>query len=78
MTDSEKIDFLAGQVQALAHFVVVLINTHHDRALLKEDFAIAKQVGLAKIEWLPVSDRYLDGMHEMNEQIARGIEIEQE
>jgi hypothetical protein len=35
MTESEKIEFLAGQVKAISHFLVVLISTHPDRASLK-------------------------------------------
>jgi hypothetical protein len=72
-TDSERIDFLGGQVLALAHFMAVLINTHPHQASLREHFAIAKQVGLAKTEGQLVADAFLEGMNDINDQIEKSL-----
>jgi hypothetical protein len=73
MDDSERIQFIGGQVLALMHFATVLINTHPNRASLRKHFEFVKQVGLAKVEGQPVPDAYLDGMNEVHEQIEKTL-----
>ena len=74
MSDSEKIDFIGGQVKALTHFIVVLINTHPDPVSLQKLYTVVKQVGLAKIEADLVDDEYLEGMQDVYQQIERVFE----
>ena len=70
----QKVDLIGGQVKALLNFAVVVINTHHDSASLKEHFEIASQVGLAMVEGQAVSDDFLAGMQDVNEQLVAAIQ----
>jgi len=73
MDDSERIQFVGGQVLALSHFMMVLINTHPDHAALKTHYSVVKQVGLAKVEGETVPDAYLDGMQNIYDQIEKAL-----
>jgi hypothetical protein len=73
MSESEKIEFLGGQVTALMHMVGVLFKIVPDREALQKQYATTKQIGLAKIEAQLVPDVYIDGMHEIYQQMEKLI-----
>ena len=66
----QKVDFLGGQVKALMNFAAVLITTHPSPKLLKQDFEAAELVGQAMVEGQTVSDEFLQGMRDVNDQIV--------
>jgi hypothetical protein len=48
--ESDRIDFLFGQVHALTSFLLAVVYTHPHPALLQQHLKAVEQVGLAKVE----------------------------
>jgi hypothetical protein len=74
MTDSEKLEFLAGQVHALMGFAMAVITSHPNRSLLAEHFEKIAEINLARAEGELVSDDYVDGVLDVKERLKRTLE----
>ena len=77
MTDSEKIDYLSGQLSGLRAVVYSLIETHPSPLRLQAVFERKLQVVLAASIPTRVTEVYLDGMHAETDsvlsQLAKGL-----
>jgi hypothetical protein len=61
VTDSQRLEFLAGQVAALEAFTVALVNSHPNVALLHAEFTRLNELQASASLPTPVSEDYLDG-----------------
>lgn len=61
MNDSQKINYLAGQVAALEAFAISIISTHPAIAQLRADFTRLNAVQGATSMNKSVTEEYLDG-----------------
>lgn len=62
MTDSEKIEFLEGQVHALVGFATAVIFSHPNPTLFAQCLEKIGEVNLARAEADTVTDAYVDGV----------------
>lgn len=69
MKDSEKIDFLAGNIDALLAFVSAVIRTHHDRDSLAQAFTTSQERQTAVALNTQASDQYIAGQQSMRERL---------
>ncbi len=74
MTDSEKIEFLAGRVHALLGFAMAVITSHPNPSLLAQHLEKIGEVNLARAEAEPVSDDYVDGVLDIKDRLKRAVE----
>jgi hypothetical protein len=74
MTESEKIEFLAGQIHALMGFALAVINTHPSPAQLSRHLDFAGEITLARAEGTLVSDHYVEGLQNVQDRLRRGVE----
>jgi hypothetical protein len=71
MTDSEKIDFLSGQIHALTGLAFAAIKAHHDLAKLAWHLNHVGEI-TPIFQATPI---YSDGIKDIQDQLKRGIEI---
>jgi hypothetical protein len=67
--DVQRVDFLVGQVQALASFALAVAATHAEPSLLKKHFERSSQVGLAKIETTLAGEKTIAGFQHVMKEI---------
>ena len=75
MTDSEKLDFLGGQVHALMGFALAAIKAHHDLSKFAWHFNSIGKTTLERVEATPISDSYFDGVKDVQDRLVRSIGI---
>jgi hypothetical protein len=51
LTESEKIEFLGGQVHALMGFAIAVITSHPNLAYLADNLEKSGEINLAKSPW---------------------------
>ena len=69
MTDSEKIDFLGGQVNALLAFASAVIQTHPDTAALGAAYAKSVELQATSSLNVAVSEPFLKGQAQIRKDI---------
>jgi hypothetical protein len=74
MTDSEKIEFFGGQIHALMGFALAVITEHSAVANLSRHLNFVSDVTLAQAENSLVSDRYIEGIQDVQRRLLRGVE----
>jgi hypothetical protein len=74
MTDSEKLEFLAGQVHALVGFGLAAINTHPSLASLARHLDLAEKATLARVEASAATHDYVDGLRDVFDRLKTGLE----
>ena len=74
MTESEKIQFLGGQVHALIGFALAIIHTHPAPVRLPRHLDFVGQITLARAEGSLVSDEYLDGVQDVQNRLTHAVE----
>jgi hypothetical protein len=78
MTESEKIEFLAGQVHALMGFTTAVVLSHPNVPLLAKGIETVAQANLALAEGIAVTDRYIDGIQDIWGAVRKAIAIASE
>jgi hypothetical protein len=68
-TDTEKIEFLRGQVRALASFATAIIAIYPDPLLLHQTLSTTAEIVLANTEASLVSDRVVAGIQSINDHL---------
>ena len=74
MTDSEKIEFLAGQVHALMGFAIAIITTSADPTRLARHLDFVGEITLARTEGASVPDSYVEGVQDIQDRLTRAVE----
>lgn len=74
MTDSEKIEFLGGQVHALIGFATAIILADRDPVRLGRYLDYVGQINLAKAEGVAVPDIYVEGVQDIRDRLASAVE----
>jgi hypothetical protein len=74
MTQADKIEYLAGQVQALIAFAVAIISSHPDPELLAHHLDLLNQVTLASVENSLVADKYVQGVQDVQGRLTTAVE----
>jgi hypothetical protein len=69
MTDSEKINFLGGQVNALLAFTSAVIKAHHDAARLEAAFAESRDLQEAITLPTNASEAFIKGQEDIRASI---------
>lgn len=69
MTDSDRLNYLAGQVHTLLTFAGALIKAHPTPFILKDQFMRLEQIALSQSESTTVQEAYLEGQREMGESL---------
>lgn len=72
MTD--KTDFLSGQIKALINFATATIKSHPDPQALRHQFEAIARTDPTSPEGLSLSEAYVDGMADIDRQIAVALE----
>jgi hypothetical protein len=75
MTQSEKLEFLAGRVHALVGFATAVITSHPNPQMLAYQLEKIGEVNLATAESQPVSDEYVDGVLDMKDRLKAAVAI---
>lgn len=73
MTDSEKIEFLAGRVHALIGFATAVITSHPDPTLLAHHIERIGDLNLAKAEASAVHEEYILGVVDMRDRLRAAV-----
>jgi hypothetical protein len=66
----DKIDFLGGQIKALCNFASAVIKSHPDPCALRHHFETIARADPTSPEGLSLSEPYIDGMADINRQMA--------
>jgi hypothetical protein len=74
MTDSEKIEFLAGRVHALLGFATAVITSHPNPSILAQHLEKIGEINLARAESETVSDDYVEGVLDIKNRLKRAVE----
>jgi hypothetical protein len=59
-TDSEKINYLAGEISAFRAFALALINSHPDVQHLADEFLRLSEAAIGISGGTPVSEQYVE------------------
>jgi hypothetical protein len=70
----DKLDFNAGQMQALMTFVGAFIAMHADRVLAQTALASTKEVTEARLVPMSVPEQYLEGSRFLLDQLQRSLD----
>lgn len=70
----DKIDFLGGQIKALLNFTTAVIKSHPDPQALRHQFETIARGDPTSPEGLSLSEAYVDGMTDIDRQIAVALE----
>lgn len=65
MSDTDRIEFLEGQIQVLTAFAFAMIETHPDRRQLESLLTQFVEGTLAKISGTTAAEPLVDGIHDM-------------
>ena len=65
MTDIQRTDFLAGEIDAMIAIVSALIESHPDRRMLEAAYAQARKRVTAATITSTVSNSFVRGQHQM-------------
>ena len=74
MTETEKIEFLAGRVHALLGFATAVITSHPNVALLAQQLEKIGELNLATAESQLVSDEYVEGVLDVKNRLKNTVE----
>ena len=74
MTDSEKIEFLAGRVHALLGFATAVITSHPNPSILAQHLEKIGEINLARAKSETVSDDYVEGVLDIKNRLKRAVE----
>lgn len=74
MTDSEKIEFLGGQVHALIGFATAIIIADPTPARLQKYLDYVGEINLARAEGALVSESYVEGVLDVKDRLKRAVE----
>ena len=74
MSDSERIDYLLGQVASLKAFCMCVCLLHERPSKLKEGFSKFSEMTASKMLPTEASDAMLDGIEEIRKALARVLE----
>jgi hypothetical protein len=74
VNDTQKINFLGGQVAALEAFVVASINSHPNVALLHQEFSRIKVAQESSSLPTSVTEEYLEGQSATANDIQRHLD----
>jgi hypothetical protein len=77
MDQSEKIEFLAGEVHALMGFATAIVMTHPDISELAEQIEQTAQANLALAEGSVVPDEFVEGVQHIWDRIRKAIKTSQ-
>ena len=69
MTESEKANFLAGEIDGLIAVMTALIESHPDRAALEAAYAAARKRQAAATISATVSNAFMLGQQQMGERL---------
>ena len=69
MTDSEKIDFLGGEVDVLLTFVSAVIRTHADPGALQRAYMQSRELQAASTPGAPASKAFVHGQEQIRERL---------
>lgn len=69
MTESEKANFLAGEIDALLAVVTAIVESHPDMAALEAAYASARKRQAAATISATVSNAFMLGQQRMGEQL---------
>lgn len=75
VTESEKIEFLAGQLHALMGFATANICSDPRLEELAEGIEKVGEVNLARVEGDLVSDEYVEGVLHVRKHLRQSVEI---
>jgi hypothetical protein len=75
MTDSEKLEFLAGRVHGLIGFATAIITSHPNLGVLAHHLKTVGEINLARAETELVSDEYVRGVEDVKGRVERAVEI---
>ena len=73
MTDKERIEFLAGEVNALRAFCLAVVNTHPEPATLGDQFHRLSEMAIGISGGSAVSEEYMKGMQQTAEEFTKHI-----
>lgn len=73
MTESKKLDELAGEVNALRAFCFAVINTHPDLGMLGNEFNRLSETAIGIATGHAVSEGYLKGLQQSCEELTSQI-----
>ena len=75
MTETEKIEFLGGQVHALIGFATAMITADDNPERLQKHLNIIGEVSLARAEGSLVPESYIDGVLDVRDRLRRAVEM---
>ena len=75
MTDSEKLETLAGRVHALVGFATAVITSHPNPAILALHLERVSEMNLARAETSAVSENYVEGVQDMRDRLFEVVRI---
>jgi hypothetical protein len=75
MTESEKIEFLAGRVHALLGFATAVITSHPNPTVLAQHLEKIGEINLARAETEPVAEEYVDGVLDIKNRLKNAVEM---
>lgn len=73
MQDNERIEHLAGEVNALRAFCFAVINTHPDLGMLGNEFHRLSEMAIGISGGTSVSDAYMKGVQQTSEELTNHI-----
>jgi len=71
----DKIDFMNGQIRALLNFAAAVIKSHPSPETLRHHFETAARADPTSPEGLSISEAYVDGLAEIDRQLAVALEL---
>ena len=74
MNNSEKIEFLGGQVHALIGFATAVITASDDLAYLARHLDFVSQTNLVKAENALVDEMYVEGVLDVQKRLKSAVE----
>jgi hypothetical protein len=75
VTESEKIEFLGGQVHALMGFAIAVITSHPTPAVLALHVDRMAEINLANAESTAVVETYIDGVLDVKDRLKSATEM---
>ena len=66
---------LGGQILAINVLLRALIETHPNRRALQEDFELKRQVAIAALTPLSISEEVMEGFEEQTVRMWKGLEV---
>lgn len=73
MTNEEKLNYLAGEVNGLRSVIVALIRLHPDPQALLAECDHLGEIAMALATPLPVSERFLEGQRQTIDELRKPL-----